>query len=452
MTAVIVIAALGAGFVAYAWRSPIAAIAQPEPASFKAGEVERGAQLAAIGDCNTCHTAENGKLFAGGRAFVTPFGTIYSTNITPDAETGIGNWSLAAFQRAMREGVDREGNYLYPAFPYDHFTLTRDDDIGALYAFLMTREPARQEASANELVFPLNHRVLLAGWKLLFVSPGPYQAQPDRDELWNRGAYLAEGLGHCGACHTPRNAFGAEDSGRRYAGADIDGWHAYRLDSTADAHVPWSEDAIYAYLRSGWHGDHGVARGPMAPVVENLASVPDDDVRAIAHYIAGIMGVPKLQPPSAPQAPAVAMNQSGARPQSAGSQTLPPIAPDAATASDLGARLYAASCAACHEAGRAVPIGAINLALSSSITGASPDNLLRILLTGIPAKGDGQRNPIMPGFANTMSDPQILALATYLRGRFGGQRPGWDDLPATLSQVRTDMNPKAGRQASAARP
>ncbi len=196
LTAVIVIAALGAGFVAYAWRSPIAAIAQPEPASFKAGEVERGAQLAAIGDCNTCHTAENGKLFAGGRAFVTPFGTIYSTNIHAgrrDRHRQLVAGGVPA--RAMREGVDREGNYLYPAFPYDHFTLTRDDDIGALYAFLMTREPARQEAPANELVFPLNHRILLAGWKLLFVSPGPYQAQPDRDELWNRGAYLAEGLG-----------------------------------------------------------------------------------------------------------------------------------------------------------------------------------------------------------------------------------------------------------------
>src|SRR5262249_54246342 len=168
--------------------------------------------------------------------------------------------------------------------------------------------------------------------------------------------------GHCSACHTPRNAFGAEDMSKRYAGAPIDGWYAYRLNSSADAHVPWSEDAIYAYLRNGWHGDHGLARGPMAPVVENLASVPDSDVHAIAHYVAPVMGVPMTTPqPPAPALPPGVVAASGTRPQSAGSQTLPSPATGQLAASSTGAAIYAASCATCHEAGRPALIGGLHL-------------------------------------------------------------------------------------------
>src|SRR4051812_18556429 len=200
----------GGAFLALAWRPAIDPVEPPERASFDPARVTKGAELAAVGDCGRCHTVEGGAAYAGGYPLATPFGTIYATNITPDPETGIGRWSEAAFRRAMREGVDREGRHLYPAFPYDHFTLLTDDDDNALYAYFMTREPVRARTPANDIPFPLNLRVAIAGWKLLFFKPGPYQPDMAKSEAWNHGAYLAEGLAHCGACHTPRNGLGAE--------------------------------------------------------------------------------------------------------------------------------------------------------------------------------------------------------------------------------------------------
>src|SRR3569623_1345302 len=191
--------ALVLAFLLYAWRSPIPPIDAPAVERFDAAVIRRGAQLAALGNCATCHTAPGGETFAGGREILTPFGTIYSTNITPDPPTGIGRWSREAFQRAMREGVDREGDHLYPAFPYDHFTLVNDADSAALYAFMMTRQPVQaRRAHENDLSFPLNIRFLVAGWKLLFFRAGPYQQDSRHDAEWNRGAYLANGIGHCG--------------------------------------------------------------------------------------------------------------------------------------------------------------------------------------------------------------------------------------------------------------
>ena len=172
-----------------------------------------GARLAAIGNCNVCHTAPGGAPFAGGLALPTPFGTIQSTNITPDPATGIGRWSETAFVRAMREGVDREGRHLYPAFPYDHFTRVTDQDNRALYAYLMTRRPIQASPPPNDLRFPFDQRILLAGWKMLYLRQGPLAIETDRSPEWNRGRYLVEGLGHCGACHTPRDGLGAEQRG-----------------------------------------------------------------------------------------------------------------------------------------------------------------------------------------------------------------------------------------------
>ena len=220
--------------------------------------------------------------FAGGLPVPTPFGTIYSSNITPDPDTGIGRWSEAAFRRAMRSGVDRDGHHLYPTFPYDHFTNVNDEDDRALYAFLMTRPPVRAPARANDLRFPLDQRFVVAGWKLLFLHRGTYKADSAQSAEWNRGAYLVEGLAHCGACHTPRNALGAEKASASFAGGDVDNWHAYAINAQSPSPVPWNTDALFIYLRYGWHPDHGVARGPMAEVVSNLSSVPENDVRAIA--------------------------------------------------------------------------------------------------------------------------------------------------------------------------
>jgi len=207
------------GFGALAWKPAIVPINPPAPQSFAPELVARGEALAGGGFCAVCHTAKGGRKFAGGYAMQTPFGVIYSTNITPDPETGIGAWSEAAFARAMHEGVARDGSLLFPAFPYDHFAKLSDDDVRALYAYFMTRTPVRSSAKTNTIPFPLNIRYLQEGWKLLFFRPGRFRPDAGKSAEWNRGAYLALGLSHCGACHTPRNMLGAEEAGEPYAGA-----------------------------------------------------------------------------------------------------------------------------------------------------------------------------------------------------------------------------------------
>ncbi|WP_312796332.1 cytochrome c, partial [Tianweitania sp.] len=289
--ALVVLVLLGiGGFVAYAWEREIPAAEPPAVSSFDPELVQRGATLAAVGNCNVCHTKEGGEVFAGGLALPTPFGTIYSTNITPDPETGIGRWTEEAFQRSMRSGVDREGRHLYPAFPFDHFTKVTDEDNRALYAYLMTRKPVQAEAQANDLPFPLNIRLAVAGWKLLFFREGVYQPDTAQSDEWNRGHYLADGLGHCGACHTPRNSLGAEKKDELFAGGEAEGWTAYALNQNSPSPLPWDVDALTHYLANGWEEHHGVARGPMAPVTANMMAVPESDARAIATYVTSVMG------------------------------------------------------------------------------------------------------------------------------------------------------------------
>jgi len=285
-----VLGALVLAFLLYAWRSPIPPIDAPAAETLDAAAIRRGAQLAALGDCATCHTAPGGETYAGGRTVETPFGTIYSTNITPDTPTGIGRWSQAAFQRAMREGVDREGNHLYPAFPYDHFTLVNDEDNAALYAYIMTRQPVRAKTPDNHLAFPFNMRFMIAGWKLLFLHTGPYEQDTQHDAEWNRGAYLANGIGHCGACHTPRNGLGAEIAAQHFGGGEAEGWHAYAINADSNSLEAWNAEDLHMYLSKGWHDRHGDAHGPMAAVAQNLSSIPDADVKAIASYVASVMG------------------------------------------------------------------------------------------------------------------------------------------------------------------
>ncbi|MGZ5854523.1 MAG: c-type cytochrome [Xanthobacteraceae bacterium] len=419
-----VIAALFVGgavaVFAIAWRPAIAAIDPPAPQSFDIALVKRGRYLAAIGNCNDCHTVRGGKSFAGGLPVPTPFGTIFSSNISPDAETGIGRWSEAAFRRAMRSGVDRDGQHLYPTFPYDHFTNVTDADDQALYAYLMTRQPVRAPARENELSFPLDRRFVIAGWKLLFLRHGTYQPDSTQSAEWNRGAYLVEGLAHCGSCHTPRNALGAERASAQFGGGDVDNWHAYAINAQSPAPVPWDADTLFAYLRDGWHPDHGVARGPMAEVVSNLSSVPQDDIRAIATYMAGVFGRPT--PDRKRQGEAVL------------AQVKSPAVMQASKINPAGAAIYAAACATCHETGRSPPYGGVNLALSTAIAGPDPRNVANIVLSGVrPVEGD--RSPIMPGFAASMNDGQISALLNYLRARFSNQ-PGWTGVEKTVEDAR----------------
>lgn len=400
----IVLIAAAAGAIAAAvivWRPAIAAVDPPAASSFDGALVKRGRELAAIGNCNDCHTVRGARDFAGGLPVPTPFGTIYSSNITPDAETGIGRWSEAAFRRAMQSGVNRDGQHLYPTFPYDHFTHVTDDDDRALYAYLMTRQPVHAPARENDLKFPFNQRFAVAGWKLLFLRRGSYQPDGTRSAEWNRGAYLVEGLAHCGACHTPRNALGAEKTQASFAGGDVDNWHAYAINSQSSAPVPWTADALFGYLRHGWHPDHGVARGPMAEVVANLSEVPESDIRAMATYMATVFGVPT--PEQKRRGEEALAGSKRAAPQDDGNS---------------GAQIFAAACATCHATDRAPPFGGINLALSTALTGPDARNAANIILSGIRPTA-GERSPIMPGFADSMSDRQIVAVLDYLRTRAG---------------------------------
>jgi mono/diheme cytochrome c family protein len=425
-----------AAFFALAWRASIEPIAPPDARSFDPALVRRGAELAAIGNCNVCHSAPGGRSFAGSVALATPFGTIYSTNITPEPETGIGRWSEAAFQRSMRAGVDRAGRHLYPGFPYDHFTLVTDDDNKALYAYLMSREPVRSLAPANDLHFPFNMRIMLAGWKLLFLREGPYEPVGARSETWNRGAYLVEGLAHCGACHTPRNAWGAEKKDDRFAGGEAEGWAAYALNAQSPAPVPWNADALSDYLRNGWQEAHGVARGPMAPVVGNLASAGDAHVRAIATYMASVLGEPT--PERRRQADALLArtraNGPGSKPISGDSETIAAQAGEQVGAA-AGALIYASACATCHESGRPLPFGGVDLALSTAMQGPNAHNVINVVLAGLPA-AEGERSPIMPGFSGALTDEQLVELIGYLRARFS-DKPPWSDIAKDLHGART---------------
>lgn len=436
LIAFVVVAA--AGYFTFVWRPEIPA--ERSAGNFDPALVAQGRALAAVGNCIACHTVPGGKAFAGGLALPTPFGTIYSTNITPDPDTGIGTWSEAAFQRAMREGVDRAGTHLYPAFPYDHFTLVTEADNRALYAYIMTREPVRQEARANELAFPLNFRPLLAGWKLAFLDSGEFRPNPAKSAEWNRGAYLAEGLGHCGACHTPRNRLGAEDSAQHFAGGEAEGWQAYAINEASHAPIPWDREALAFYLRNGWHRLHGVSRGPMAEVTGNLAGLSDADVGAIATYVADRMGTPsaerkqgadRLQQHFAGPAPA---------PAQADSQTVPP-----AVAGMPGAKLYAAACATCHESGRAQPYGGLDFRLSTAVHAPNPQNIVNVTLFGLPP-ADGEASAVMPGFAASLSDGQIADLLAYMRARFASGEP-WRDVTDMVRKTRSGEHKVAVRPA-----
>jgi len=409
------IAALIGGAAAFAiiWQPAIEAIEPKAPQSFDPALIKRGRELAAIGNCNDCHTVRGGQAFAGGWPVPTPFGTIYSSNITPDSETGIGRWSETAFRRAMRFGVDRAGHHLYPTFPYDHFTHVTDEDDRALYAFLMTRPAVHAPARANDLAFPFNRRWVVAGWKLLFLPHGTYQPDRTQSAEWNRGAYLVEGLAHCGACHTPRNVLGAERASASFSGGEVEGWRAYAINAASPSPRPWDREALYRYLSRGWDSDHGVARGPMAEVASNLSSVPSDDVRAIAVYMAGVFGAP-----------------AGERPRQANAAPAQTVT----TADSPGAAIYAAACAPCHDSGRPPPYGGINLGLSTALSAPDPRNAANIILSGIRPVA-GERSPIMPGFADSMSDEQIAAVLNDLRARFGN-RPAWSGVEQVVRDAR----------------
>lgn len=403
--------------VSLAFAPAIAPIARPDPSAWSAATIERGRQLAALGACATCHTGRDGVPYAGGLALETPFGSVTTTNITPDPETGIGAWSYAAFERAMRAGLHRDGRHLYPAFPYPSFARASEADLQALYAFLMSQPAMRRENAPSRLVFPFNLRPLMAGWNLLFNRGSELTPEPTRSAQWNRGRYLVDGLGHCGACHTPRNALGAEKTGSAYlAGGEAEGWEAPALTGRSPGPIPWSEAELYAYLRNGSAQNHGAASGPMASVIAELKDLPDADIRAMAVYLASL-GQPLPEADAAAQAARIAAITA-----SANNPATSPVA-----------RLYEGACAACHETGRAVPL--VNagpaLGLSSKLHAATPGNLVNMLLEG-GQHGIGS----MPSFATALDDRQLAELAAYLRGRFAPGKPAWEGIEAAVARAR----------------
>jgi nicotinate dehydrogenase subunit B len=427
----------------FPWRSAIAPITPPDPSTYSAATIERGRQMAALGDCAVCHTAAGGLTNAGGRPLETPFGTVYATNITPDAATGLGNWSYVAFERAMREGIHRDGRHLYPAFPYTHFTRVSDGDLQALYAYLMAQQPVRQPVPPTVLKFPFNLRPLMSLWNALFLKPGSTANDATQSVSWNRGRYLVEGLGHCAACHSPRNALGAEAGGAHHlAGGWVDGWEAPALTHQSYAPIPWSKQDLVAYLRTGYSAVHGSAAGPMAPVITQLAALPDADIDAMADYLSSFNA-------SASDAERHALriaieSQTGAAQLQAGSQ------------------LYEGACAVCHQAGprTAGPPSAgprtagpptagprpdvfgINssLAFNTNLHSPRADNLVRVILEGVATDQAGVHGA-MPGFSQHFDDEQMTLLVTYLRGRFAPGQPMWSDIPATVARIRNEPAP-----------
>ena len=410
----------GLALTALPWRPAIAPIAQADPAAYSPATIERGRLLVALGDCAVCHTAEGGLAMAGGRRLETPFGEIVTPNLTPDPETGIGRWSYTAFERAMREGIGRDGRHLYPAFPYTNFTRTTDADLHAIYAYLMAQKAVQNETPGTKLAFPYNLRPLLAGWNALYHRAGPLQPNPARSAEWNRGAYLVEGLGHCGACHTPRNALGAmEDGVAHLTGAMVEGWEAPALAGPSRAPVPWDEGELFAYLRTGQTQFHGVAAGNMGPVVEGLRALPDSDIRAMATYLASLN-----------QAPAMAPAAMAAQVQAASDAAAKPLT------GSTGQRIFDGACAVCHGPGAAVGFGAKpNLALNTNLHSDRPDNLLRVMLEGIAEPAVPELG-VMPSFAGSLTDAQLVELARYLRARFAPGRPAWGDVESTLARLR----------------
>ncbi|KQW34274.1 molybdopterin cofactor-binding domain-containing protein [Rhizobacter sp. Root404] len=400
------------------WRSTIAPIAAGSANVYTAATIEKGRLLAAAGDCIVCHTAPGGAPNAGGRALETPFGTVYSTNLTPDPVHGIGSWSFSAFQRAMREGISRDGRHLYPAFPYTAFTRATDDDLTALYAYLMAQPPIAAAAPETRLAFPFSVRPLMALWNALYLTPGPVAAVATQSAEWNRGAYLVDGVGHCGACHTARNALGAERGGAGYlAGAIVDGWEAPALTTLSRAPVPWTEAALFDYLRHGRSAQHGNASGPMAPVVQQLGQLPEADVRAMATYLASL---------TAP----------GSDARDAAARIARSHAPEA-LATGPAQRLFTTACGACHHDGSGPQLLGQNLplALNTNLHSDRPDNLLRVILEGIREPATREIG-FMPAFRDHLNDPQIAQLAAYMRQRFAPDKPAWPDLAATTTRLR----------------
>ncbi|MBS0518738.1 MAG: c-type cytochrome [Proteobacteria bacterium] len=401
-------------YLAVAWRPALAPIEPPSPSSFPSGLVEKGQALASAGRCIDCHTVRGGPTGAGGVAFERMLGIVFSTNITPDADTGIGRWSRAAFARALREGISRDGSHLFPVFPFVHFTMLSDGDIDALYAYLMTLPPVKAVAPSDSIPFPLDIRALQETWTAVYLEPGPYRPDPSHDARWNRGAYLVEGVAHCADCHTPRNLFGAEERGHPLGGAPVGTLIATPLDITPSP-APWTQAEMVRYLRSGESETHGTALAAMQRVVLSLRPLPDSDIEAMAVYLG---------------------SQMAARPNHERAMAKALASPEPRNDDErLGAQLYLNACGRCHEKPGATPESArAPIGLSSALWMDDPNNFLHIVLDGIQRQ-DGLPGPTMPAFRDALNDREIGGIAQFLR-RTRTTLSAWGEMPVMVKKMR----------------
>lgn len=383
-------------------------------------QVARGAYLARIGNCMLCHTERGGAAYAGGRPVETPFGTVYASNLTPDAKTGIGRWSAAHFRRAMHEGRSRDGRLLYPVFPYTHTTRVSGADSDALFEYLRSLPPVDQPNRAHQLRWPYNTQAALAVWRALYFRPGNFVPDPARTPEWNRGAYLVQGLGHCSACHGARNALGAQSDIMDLSGGLIpmQNWYAPSLAAASEAGVQhWSVEEIAQLLGTGV-SPRGTAIGPMAEVVVHSTQYLEPaDLRAMAVYLKSLAVVPGDTDPREVQRPTAAVLQRGDR-------------------------VYARHCASCHgEDGQGVPGAYPPLAGNRAVTLPTTANLVQLVLHGgYAAATRGNPRPFgMPPYATVLSDADVAAVLTYIRA-------AWNNRAAPVSQLDVAQQRSSSRQ------
>lgn len=383
------------------WMSPVWAQNQ---APDKTSIVARGEYLAQAGDCVACHTSPGGKLFAGGRAMPTPFGTLYTSNVTPDGETGIGKWTADQFYTMMHTGRSPDGGLLYPAMPFASYTKVTRADSDAIFAFMQSVPPVKQVNKPHDLKFPYNNRSLIIGWRTLFFTEGEYKPDATKSDDWNRGAYLVQGLGHCAMCHSAINALGGSSESAAFEGGLIpmQNWYAPSLTSNKEAGLgDWSIKDISDYLRIGV-SNRGAVYGPMADVVYNsLQYLSDDDTRAMAVYLKGLA--------------------QGSPPDTRG----PPLpSAESSLLLSLGKPIYDKQCASCHGVeGLGKPPHYPPLAGNQSIQMSSAVNAIRMVLNGgYPPGTAGNPMPYgMPPFAQALSDDEIAAVVTYIRTSWGNR-------------------------------
>lgn len=380
--------------------------------------IARGAYLARAGNCMTCHTARGGQSYAGGRGIATPFGTVFTSNLTPDDKTGIGTWSSAHFWRAMHNGRSKSGRLLYPAFPYPSYTQVTREDSDAIFAYLNSLPAVAQPNRPHELRFPYQSQAALAVWRALYFKPGVYEPDTRRSADWNRGAYLVKGLGHCSACHTARNVMGASDEGVDLAGGLIpmQNWYAPSLASSREAGVgEWDREHIVSLLKNGV-SPRASATGPMAEVVlHSTQYLSDDDLGAMALFLKELAAAPSA---------------NGTAPASG-----TPAIPGA-----RGAKLYEQHCAQCHgDKGQGVPRAYPALAGNRAVTMASGVNLVQIVLNGgyAPATAGNPRPFGMPPFVLVLGDSEIAAVLTHIRGSWGNQAS--EITPIEVNRMRANQ-------------